>query len=181
MNISKVNLSRNLSPAHMKLETGRLTIIPLSHRQLGQYLIPDALERALDLVENDRKVTPKLVSKIAGILPLIADPVNDYLFQTFWIVIDKTKKVMVADLCFKGQPQNGEVEIGYGTYDQFQGMGFMSEAVDAVINYVFDHTCVTSVYAETNIQNMASQKILERNRFLKQAVTRDNVKWRREK
>jgi ribosomal-protein-alanine N-acetyltransferase len=156
-------------------------IIPLSHPQLGQYLIPDALERELDLVENDRKVAPKLTSKIAGILPLLADPANDYLFHTFWIVIDKTKKVMVADLCFKGQPKNGEVEIGYGTYEQFQGMGFMSEAVDAVIKYMFDYTLIKSVYAETNIQNMASQKILERNRFVKQSVTRDNVEWRREK
>jgi ribosomal-protein-alanine N-acetyltransferase len=165
----------------MKIETERIMIIPLSHRQLELYLISNALERELDLLENQRKPSEKLAAKIAGLLPKMADPDNDYLFHTFWIIIDKTKRVMVADLCFKGQPQNGEVEIGYGTYGQFQGMGYMSEAVKAVIDWMFENTTVKSVYAETDIQNMASQKILERNRFIKQAITRDNVEWRREK
>jgi ribosomal-protein-alanine N-acetyltransferase len=127
------------------------------------------------------KVTAKLAAKIAQILPKMADSENDYLFYTFWIVIDKAKKMMVADICFKGQPLDGEVEIGYGTYAQFQGMGFMSEAVGAIVNYVFEHRNVKSVYAETDVENLASQKILERNRFLKKAVTRNNIEWRREK
>jgi ribosomal-protein-alanine N-acetyltransferase len=117
----------------MNLETERITIVPLTHSQLGQYLIPNALECELDLVENSRKVTAKLAAKIAQILPKMADSENDYLFYTFWIVIDKAKKMMVADICFKGQPLDGEVEIGYGTYAQFQGMGFMSEAVGAIV------------------------------------------------
>jgi len=36
----------------------------------------------------------------------------------------------VADVCFQGEPNEiGEIEIGYGTYKQHQGKGYMTEAV----------------------------------------------------
>ena len=36
---------------------------------------------------------------------------------------------MIGDLCMVGEPNaDGEIEIGYGTYEQFQGKGFMTKS-----------------------------------------------------
>jgi len=36
---------------------------------------------------------------------------------------------MVGHLCIVREPNaKGEVEVGYGTYDEFQNKGFMTEA-----------------------------------------------------
>lgn len=43
---------------------------------------------------------------------------------------------MVGDLCFVGAPNSvGEIEIGYGIYDMHAGLGFMTEAVGAMISW----------------------------------------------
>ena len=99
----------------------------------------------------------------------------------FLTVIDKSKNVMIADLCFKGEPNNGEVEIGYGTYEQFQRMGYMVEAVAAITTWVFENTSVTSIYAGTDLENQASQKVLLKNHFTQLGVINDIIEWRREK
>lgn len=40
---------------------------------------------------------------------------------------------MIGDLCIVGEPnQEGEIEIGYGVYDEFQGRGFMTEIVAGI-------------------------------------------------
>ena len=163
----------------MKLETQRLLILPLSQSQLQSYLEPDALENELGLLKNNRIVPQLLTDKIAAILPRMTDRKNNYLFHTFWTIIDKTKNVMVADLCFKGEPNNGEVEIGYGTYEQFQRKGYMAEAVGAIIAWTFENNSVTSIYAGTDPGNQASQKVLLKNHFRLVAVKNDIIEWRR--
>lgn len=41
---------------------------------------------------------------------------------------------MVGDICIVGEPNaSGEIEIGYGTYEEFQQKGFMTEAVGGII------------------------------------------------
>ena len=41
---------------------------------------------------------------------------------------------MVGDLCLMGEPdENGMVEIGYGTYEDFRKRGVMAEAVKGTI------------------------------------------------
>lgn len=73
---------------------------------------------------------------------------------------------MVGDLCFQGEPnENGEIEIGYGTYDHFQNMGYMTEAVGALVRWGLGQERVLAVVAETNADNIPSQKILKNNGF----------------
>ena len=55
---------------------------------------------------------------------------KDYYFYTIWIVIDKTLNRLVAELGFKGLPdERSEIEIGYGTFPLSRGQGYMTEAV----------------------------------------------------
>ena len=86
---------------------------------------------------------------------------------------------MVADLCFKGNPsKNGEIEIGYGTYENHQGNGYMKEAVERIIKWAFDNKNVKTVIAQTNPENIASQKIVIGNNFIKIEESLENIVWK---
>ena len=60
-----------------------------------------------------------------------------------------------------------EIEIGYGTYQDFRGKGYMTEAVACIITWVKRQDNVKSILAQTAKDNPASWRILEKNNFEK--------------
>jgi [ribosomal protein S5]-alanine N-acetyltransferase len=168
----------------MHLQTQRLRIIPLTQAQLANYSIPDfSLENSLN-VNTITRIVPEFLANVINnkILPSVNDTSKNPLYYTFWTIIFKQENVMVADLCFKGEPNdNGEIEIGYGTYPTFEGKGFMTEAVGEIIKWAFAQPKVQSVTAQTDPTNIASQKILEKNNFMQYGKTVENILWRIDK
>lgn len=72
----------------------------------------------------------------------------------------------VGDLSFKGLNSNGMVEIGYGIKKEYEGHGYMTEAVTAMARWASEQTSVKYVEAETDPDNKASQRVLEKAGFL---------------
>jgi [ribosomal protein S5]-alanine N-acetyltransferase len=168
----------------MKLETHRLIIVPLTPAHLNLYLQADGrLEAELGLPYTPRTVPQALVEAMQEtILPLVADPTKNYVYATLWTIISKAATQMVADLCFKGEPNaDGEIEVGYGTYEQFQGQGYMTEALQAVANWAFTQPKVKAITAETDESNIASHRTLEKNGFTRYAMRGEMIWWRLEK
>lgn len=166
------------------LETDRLRIVPLSHNQLINYLQADgSLEKELDVEPLKRQISLELIEAFEKIiLPAVGNPSCNYLFSTLWTVIDKEKKVMVGDICFKGNATpDGEVEIGYGTYPQFQKQGYMTEAVGTLCQWAFDQKIVTCILADTQVTNIASQRVLIKNGFKAFYESQSRVYWRLQK
>jgi ribosomal-protein-alanine N-acetyltransferase len=90
----------------------------------------------------------------------------NYLFFTFWIVVEKHTRTIVAELGFKGEPnEKGEVEIGYGTMPAQRGRGFMTEAVGGMINWAQVQPDIKYILAETDEKNIPSIKIVQKNNF----------------
>lgn len=165
----------------MPLESKRLRLIPLTMPQLILYLQgQNQLEKSLGLTEGSRTVAPALSEALRQtILPAVADSSKNYLFSTLWTLIDKEMNIMVADLCFKGEPNaEGEIEIGYGTYDAFQGKGYMTEAIGAMIPWAFSQPGVRAIIAETGAGNIASHKTLVKNKFIACKNVEDMIWWR---
>ena len=105
------------------IETERLIIIPLTYEQLLKYIKCDnSLETELNLNKTSRTISPELKEAFEQtILPNMANPAKDYLYSTLWTAISKADNKMIGDLCIVGEPNpNGEIEIGYGTYNEFQ-------------------------------------------------------------
>lgn len=82
-----------------------------------------------------------------------------------WFIELKTGK-RVGELCFKGLSSDGGVEIGYGILPQFQGNGYAAEAVRAVTKWALMQDGVTFISAETESDNIASQKVLQKAGFI---------------
>jgi RimJ/RimL family protein N-acetyltransferase len=70
----------------------------------------------------------------------------------------------VGGVGFKGQPDGGCVEIGYGLAPSARGHGYAAEAVIALLTVAADHG-LFRVIADTTLDNIASQRTLIRAGF----------------
>jgi [ribosomal protein S5]-alanine N-acetyltransferase len=170
-------------PGNEILVTGRLLIRPLSPVQLQKYTeLNNILETELGLNASGRTISAALKEALEQvIIPHVAAS-DSYLYSTLWTMIDKDLKLMVGDLCFKGSPNDhGEIEIGYGTYDGFQGKGYMTEAIEAMIGWAFRQPGVRAIVAETERDNVSSHRTLSKNGFVVYKEVENMLWWRLDK
>jgi len=163
------------------ISTARLNIIPLTYDQLVKYVKCDnSLEMELNLNPNSRTISDELKEALENtILPNVADKAQNYLFSTLWTAISVADNSMVGDLCIVGQPNElGEIEIGNGTYEEYQGKGYMTEMVGGIIEWAKTQSLVKSIIASTNKSNLASFKVLEKNNFIQMIETSLFYNWK---
>ena len=173
-------LYRFLSTNPNYVETGRLRIFPLSPLHLQVYLqAQDKFENMMGLARIGRTVTPAVRDMVEKrTLPRIqAAAAHERVFHTFWLVVEKATNTIVAELGFKGIPDAiGQVEIGYGTMPLQQRRGIMTEAVGAMVDWALKRNDIKSILAETDKNNNASIRILQKNNF-SQISTKGNMLW----
>jgi len=165
------------------IETKRLILKPLTYDQLLKYIKCDhSLEMELNLSETNRTISAELKEAYEQtILPNVADKTKNYLYSTLWTAISKNENKMIGDICFVGEPNTeGEVEIGYGTYNEFQGKGYMTEIVNGIVAWTKTQPSVKSIIASTEKTNTASFKVLEKNSFIKIGETDTLFNWKLE-
>jgi RimJ/RimL family protein N-acetyltransferase len=140
----------------------------------------NSLEADLKLNETSRTISPELKEALEQtILPNVADKTKNYLYSTLWTAISKTENKMIGDLCIIGEPNaDGELEIGYGTYEEFQGQGYMTEIVSGIIEWTKTQKSVNAIIATTEKTNASSFKVLEKNNFIKIGETETSFNWK---
>lgn len=73
---------------------------------------------------------------------------------------------IVGGAGFKGAPdRNGAVEIGYGIDAAYRNRGYAAEAVAGLCRWALEQPGTARVEAETDPDNAASQRVLEKNGF----------------
>ena len=151
----------------MKLETQRLLLVPLDARQLRLWIENiSELERELGCSYRAEPLTGEFLNIVQGQLEIVERNETNALFHTFWQIVRKEDGVVVGSADFKNGPdQNGEVEIGYGLGDEHRGHGYMTEAVAAMCRWVLAQPGIAHVIAETERDNLPSQRVLERCGF----------------
>ncbi len=163
------------------IETERLILKPLTYEQLLKYAKCDnTLEAELNLNKASRTISSELKEALEQtIIPNVADTTKDYLYSTIWTAISKAENKMIGDLCMYGEPNSeGEIEIGYGTYDEFQNKGFMTEIVEGMMEWFKSQKKVRSVMASTDKTNTASFRVLEKNHFIRVGESETLFHWK---
>lgn len=83
------------------------------------------------------------------------------------IRIDDDYPVLCGGIGFKGPPdKQGMVEIGYSVLPEFQRQGLATEMVAGIVRWAKRRSEVRQLEAETNIDNKASIRVLEKNSFI---------------
>jgi Acetyltransferases, including N-acetylases of ribosomal proteins len=132
------------------LNTERLCIYPASREKM----------EAMIASEQDEELKKAYTEMLEGCL---RRP-GQWDWYAIWM-IEKTDGTHIGDLCFKGLQENGIAEIGYGILEAFQGQGYATEAVRAACRWAFLNPDVTSLEAETDAGNAASQRVLQKCGF----------------
>ena len=70
----------------------------------------------------------------------------------------------IGGIGFKGRPQDGRVEVGYGLAPSARGEGYAAEALTALLTVAAEHG-VSRVVADTEEDNLASRRTLEHAGF----------------
>jgi RimJ/RimL family protein N-acetyltransferase len=96
-----------------------------------------------------------------------------------YVVIERSSGLAIGGIGFKSSPnERGEVEIGYGICDSFQGLGVATEMVIAIC--AFARSGARVVLAETERTNVASQRVLEKAGFRSHELSDELIGWRKE-
>ncbi len=136
----------------MQLITERLFLIPLQ---------PDGMRALLA-----RTTDPELIQPYTDMLNLSLAHPEQWVWYTAWGLYQNDSGDWVGDLCFKGLPENGQPEIGYGLLPEYEHQGYATEAVRAACRWAFEQPGVTAVEAETAPDHAASQAVLHRVGFV---------------
>ncbi|MBW1655868.1 GNAT family N-acetyltransferase [Flavobacterium quisquiliarum] len=70
---------------------------------------------------------------------------------------------------YRLQPENYRAEIGYMILPEFHGKGFVPEAVKRLVKYGFEDLKLHSIEAVIDPENYASEKVLQKCGFVKEA------------
>lgn len=151
------------------VDAERLKILPLTYSELITYLkANDKFETEFGLAVTGRIISEDVKDMVESFtLPRMKKANEDnYLYYTFWIVIEKSSNTIVAELGFKGPPdRNGDIEIGYGTMPGQRGKGYMTEAVSAMAVWALSREGIRGVLAEVEETNFASLRVVQKNGF----------------
>ncbi|HET7900463.1 MAG TPA: GNAT family N-acetyltransferase [Candidatus Nanopelagicales bacterium] len=79
-------------------------------------------------------------------------------------VLRRDTGLAVGGIGFLHAVEDGEAEVGYGLAESAHGQGYATEALVAVLGLAREHG-VERVVALTDLDNLASQRVLQRCRF----------------
>jgi len=113
----------------------------------------------------------------------LENPANDPSFGLYWMVLrdGAASRTLVGVAGFKGLPNDGTVEIGYGVVFEYQRLGLATEAVRAFLAHAFAVPSVMRVIAETLPTLEASIAVLEKCgfRFIGDGSERGVIRYER--
>ena len=88
----------------------------------------------------------------------------------YWAITLNNHDRLIGTIClWNFSKDRTQAEIGYQLLKEYQGKGYMQEALQKILNFAFNKVKLKSIQAELSPRNLKSLKILERNNFTKKA------------
>ncbi len=151
-----------------------------THRLLLREVTPDDAASIFKMRSDEQvmryvgRPLQKDVSEAAKLIESIRD-----LFKqneaVSWAVCFPHDPTLIGIIGFwKMDKDNHRTEIGYMLRADFWGQGIMNEAMTAAIEYCFKTLDFHSIEANTDPENEASGRILEKHGFVQEAYFREN-------
>lgn len=167
------------------IKTERLGLMPLAHEHLLLYKHnPAELAKILNLnytpSQNDPATEADHEEAIEFWISNTAKYRKYFEWYTNWQIIYLEKKISIGGIGFAGMPnEEGKTMVGYGLDLRYHGMGFATEALQALCNWGFTHSSLLAIVADTPVQHLASQKVLIKSGFSVTGRSDDLVHWQK--
>lgn len=164
----------------IELNTERLKLIPLNPENLKLLIVNQReMEIKLSLNESEEFLSEELKLALKFRLSKLMEDQQNYIWYTNWLVISSNKNCIVGGIMLKGRPNEvGEIVIGYYTIPEYQGKGYMTEAVNNIKSWLLNQPEVMFVIADTAKNNIASHRVLEKSGAEIYKETEDLYFWR---
>lgn len=95
-----------------------------------------------------------------------------------WSVVLRDGAVVIGTVgCHNINPKERRLEVGFDLHPDFWRQGFMTEALGAVLGYVFNTMHAKTVEARTMYENTASVALLQKFRFTEVGTVRQSSHW----
>lgn len=165
------------------LETDRLHLIPLSPAQLYFALYrPDQLEAGFGFNISQAMYEPP----VPGVIQIkhkrtTGKPIARAIWDTYWLLVIDAEEFGAGLLGFKGEPDMGSVEIGYGIDPAFRRRGYATEAVGRLVDWALQQPGCRMVTAWTDKNNAASARVVQKVGMLMARETADQFYWVRDR
>lgn len=159
------------------LQTNRFFILPLHINHTEQFY------QLLSSNHNRIKESfPKLTSSnssLAESKEYIEQKMLDFenkLFFSFGLWLKDTE-TLIGYLAIKNIDWSiSKAEMGYFIDQIYEGKGMVTEALQILISYAFDELKMNKLYLRSLQNNIASQRVAEKNGFLKEGILRKEFK-----
>lgn len=148
------------------LKTKRLLLTPMTEAELS--------EKAR--AETDPHMRKAYEEMRAG----VKSAPEQAIWYTEWRASLPDTGESIGGAGFKGPPEGGEVEIGYGIDAPHRGKGYAREAVNALCEWAFGKGAYY-IIAEAEEDNLASQAVLKACGFRRGGMGVEGVRWEKEK
>ena len=151
-----------------------------SERLLLRRLNDDDVNEVLELRGNPEvmKYVPRPLintkEEALAHIALIEDKVVNNIGINWAITLKGNSKMIGIMGHYRIQPENYRAEIGYMLLPQYHGKGIITEAVKIVVQYGFEQMQLHSIEAVIDPKNIASEKVLQKNGFVKEAHLLEN-------
>ena len=137
------------------IETKRIKMYPASREQMEKIIAAETSE--------------ELKVAYSEMLEGCLQHMDEWEWYAMWN-IELINGTRVGDLNFKGLDENGVTEIGYVILEEYQDQGYATEAMKAVTEWALQKNNVTAIEAETDVNNIISQKVLAKCGFIANGV-----------
>ena len=166
-------LTINFHP-FQNIETERLLLRRLDNNDADEVL---ALRGNPETMKYIPRPLAKSIEEALEHIAMIEDKIVNNTGINWGITIKGNPKIIGIIGHYKISPENHRAEIGYMSFPEHNGKGYMSEAIKAVVAYGFEQMDLHSIEAIIDPGNMASERVLQKNGFIKEAHIRENELW----
>jgi ribosomal-protein-alanine N-acetyltransferase len=166
-------LTINFHP-FQNLETERLLLRRLNENDVKEVL---ALRGNPETMKFIPKPLAKTKEDALAHIAMIEDKIINNIGINWGITIKGNPKIFGIIGIYKFYPENHRAEIGYMSLPKFNGQGYITEAIKTVVAYGFEQLNLHSIEAIIDPENSASERVLQKNGFVKEAHILENELW----
>ena len=161
----------------MFLETERLMLRRLHDNDVNEVLELRGNPETMKFIPRPLATT---IEDALNHIKIINDKIDENQ-DINWAVTEKGSDKCIGLMGFyRTQPEHFRTELGYMIAPEHNGKGYVTEAVKTLLNYAFNTLNFHSIEAVIDSRHTASERVLQKNGFEKEAHFKENFYYNNE-